>query len=56
MYCKHLYYVFRFLCNVGENNDKFIHTPMRHMNLLVLWSVGSAPSVMFNRMFDNVNK
>ena len=27
MYCKHLYYVFRFLCKVDYESDKFIHAP-----------------------------
>ena len=27
MYCKHLYYVFRFLFKVGYESDKFIHAP-----------------------------
>ena len=40
MYCKHLYYVFRFLCKADYGNDKFIHTP----------------SFVFNRMFDNFSK
>ena len=24
---KHLYYVFRFMCKVDHNSDKFIHVP-----------------------------
>jgi hypothetical protein len=27
VYCKNLYYVFRFLCKVYYENDKFIHAP-----------------------------
>ena len=27
MHCRHLYYVFRFLCKVEYNNDKFVHAP-----------------------------
>ena len=27
VYCKHLYYVFRFLCKVDYESDKFIHAP-----------------------------
>ena len=27
MYCKHLYYVFRFLCKVDYESDKFILAP-----------------------------
>jgi hypothetical protein len=27
MYCKHFYYVFRFLCKVDSDSDKFIHAP-----------------------------
>jgi hypothetical protein len=27
MYCKHLYYVFRFLSKVDSESDKFIHAP-----------------------------
>jgi hypothetical protein len=32
MYCKHLYYVFRFLCKVVYNNNKLIHAPMYSYN------------------------
>ena len=32
MYCKHLYYVFRFLCKVDYGNDKFIHAPTYSYN------------------------
>jgi hypothetical protein len=27
LYCKHLCYVFRFLCKVDYESDKFIHAP-----------------------------
>jgi hypothetical protein len=27
VYCKHLYYVFRNLCKVDYESDKFIHAP-----------------------------
>ena len=27
MYCKHLYYVFRFLCKMDYKSDNFIHAP-----------------------------
>ena len=27
VYCKHLYYVFRFLCKVDYESDKFIYAP-----------------------------
>ena len=43
VYCKHLYYVFRYLCKVDYGSDKFIHTPMFTYNkvlpLLELTSV-----------------
>ena len=43
MYCKHLYYVFEFLCKVDYDSDKFIHAPMftfnKVMRLLELGSV-----------------
>ena len=32
VYCKHLYYVLRFLCKVDYNSDKFIHTPTYSYN------------------------
>ena len=32
MYCKHLYYVFRFLSKVDYDSDKFIHSPMLTFN------------------------
>ena len=32
VYCKHLYYVFRFLCKVDYGNDKFIHAPTYSYN------------------------
>ena len=32
VYCKYFYSVFRFLCTVNDNNDKFIHTPMYTYN------------------------
>lgn len=31
MHCNHLYYVFKILCKVGYNSDKFIHSPMRFL-------------------------
>lgn len=27
LYCKHLYYVLKFVCKVNYNNDMFIHAP-----------------------------
>ena len=43
MYCKHFYYVFKFLCKVDNDSDKFIHAPMYSynevMHLLELASV-----------------
>jgi len=32
VYCKHLYYVFRFLCKVNYDSDKFIYTPTYSYN------------------------
>ena len=32
VYCKHLYYVFRFLCKVDYGSDKFIHAPTYSYN------------------------
>jgi hypothetical protein len=32
VYCKHLYYVFRFLCKVDYDSDKFIHAPTYSYN------------------------
>ena len=32
VYCKHLYYVFRFLCKVDYESDKFIHAPTYMQN------------------------
>jgi hypothetical protein len=32
VYCKHLYYVFRFLCKVDYSSDKFIHAPTYSYN------------------------
>ena len=31
-FCKHFYYVFRFMCKVDNNNDKFFHAPMYTFN------------------------
>jgi len=35
VYCKHLYYVFRFLCNVDYESDKFIHASTYTYNEVV---------------------
>jgi hypothetical protein len=32
VYCKHLYYVFRFLCKLNYDSDKFIHAPTYSYN------------------------
>jgi hypothetical protein len=32
VYCKHLYYVFRFLCKMNYDSDKFIHAPTYSYN------------------------
>jgi hypothetical protein len=32
VYCKHLYYVFRFLCKVNYDSDNFIHVPTYSYN------------------------
>jgi hypothetical protein len=32
VYCKHFYYVFRFLCKVNYDSDKFIHAPKYSYN------------------------
>jgi hypothetical protein len=32
MYCKHFYYVFRFLCKVDYDSDKFIRAPTYFYN------------------------
>lgn len=33
--CKHLYYVFKYLCKVDETTDKFIHTPTFNYNEII---------------------
>ena len=35
MYCKHLQYVFRFLCKVNYDSDKFIHAPTYSYNEVI---------------------
>ena len=35
VYCKHLYYVFRFLCKVDYESDKFIHAPRYTYNVVM---------------------
>ena len=32
VYCKHLYYVFRFLCKVDYDSDKLIYAPTYSYN------------------------
>ena len=32
VYCKHLYYVFRILCKMDYDSEKFIHPPMYPYN------------------------
>ena len=60
MYCKHLYYVFWFLCKVDYESDKFIHIPTTrscdYLNLLVLYSVSSIASFLLSHMYKNVTK
>lgn len=36
LYCKDLYYVFRFMCYVDYNNDKFMYPPTYTYNK-VMW-------------------
>jgi hypothetical protein len=54
MYCKHHYYVLRFLCKVNYDSNKFIHVPTYSYNeaMRLLELAG----VVFNRMFENLNK
>lgn len=35
VYCKHLYYVFKFLCKVDYNNDKFISAQTYAFNKVI---------------------
>jgi hypothetical protein len=35
VYCKHLYYVFRFLCKVDYDSDKFIHASTYSYNEVI---------------------
>jgi hypothetical protein len=35
VYCKHLHYVFRFLCKVDYERDKFIHAPTYTYNEVI---------------------
>ena len=35
VYCKHLYYMFRFLCKVDYDSDKFIHAPTYSYNKVI---------------------
>ena len=32
MYCKRVYYMYKFLCKVDHNTDKFTHAPMYTYN------------------------
>ena len=34
--CKHLYYIFRYLCKVDANKDKFIHAPSLSMDEVMI--------------------
>jgi hypothetical protein len=48
VYCKHLYYVFRFLCKVDYDIDKFIHAPSYFYNEVM--RLLELSSVVFNRV------
>lgn len=39
--CKHLYYVFRFICKANLENDKYIHAPSLSFDEVKLLLVGS---------------